>query len=114
MVIDLVLDDSLAEVEMLADAIRSRLYPRLLEQTWQAFQAGKRVSFGPISLNQTAGLRIGNQVFPWQVVQSAAIRDGRLIIKVNDASRSRTLRIRGDKLLNPDVLLTLLSNIITR
>jgi hypothetical protein len=108
----LVLDDSLVEVEMLADAIRSRLYPLLLDQAWQAYQAGKRVSFGPISLNQTAGLRIGNQVFPWQVVQSASILDGRLIVKINDASRSRTLRIRGEKLLNPDVLLTLLSRLI--
>jgi hypothetical protein len=108
----LVLGDEYTDIESLGQTLRSQIYPRLLEESWQTYRAGKRVSFGPISLNQTAGFRLENQVFLWQSVLSASILNGRLVVKVNDGGRIKNLKIRGEKIPNPDVLIAMLSELI--
>lgn len=110
----LVLDDSYEAVGKLGEIIRAHLFPLQLAKTWQAYQADQQVSFGPIMVNSTAGISIGKKTYPWGVVQNIKTSEGWLVLSVMDGSRSKTIRIPGAKLYNPDVLQAILTRVVSK
>lgn len=101
----LILDESLARIEMLGSIIRDRVMPRLISKYSSAFQAGQPVQFGPITIDKTGGLRVGKRVHPWSQFKEATIQKGILQLTFND---SGVTALPASEIPNLEILLTLL------
>lgn len=104
------LSNVLADYELLIETIKSHIYPGLLARYVHAFNQGQSIAFGPLSLTQQ-GIQNGRQVLPWNEVQHASLREGKLIVEPDESSRGRRIRLPADKIPNVDLCVQLLQQL---
>ena len=83
---EIVLDDSYQDIEQLAELIRCNLFPLLLDKALSDFHAGKRISFGPVSLIRGGGLEVNNRLFPFSLVQETRTKRHVAYLLVDEAT----------------------------
>lgn len=103
------LDDTLEDLPELLTQVKARLYPRLLRSMRSAFEAGERVYFGPLVIQQEA-LRLEENdstplTIPWTQVHSVNIEAGMLVI---DAEENRRIRLPVARVPNIELLLQII------
>ena len=76
----LVLSDVYTKVEELAIIIQAAILPGLYEQAARQYNAGQRLVFGPVTIDQ-AGIQIGKKTYAWAEVRQVSIQRG--ILKVS-------------------------------
>jgi hypothetical protein len=77
---NIMLDDKLTNVEQLGRAVQQGVSTALFPSYVQALQAGQRLSFGPLALDQTK-LYAGNKELAWNEIQAIKINRGRVSVK---------------------------------
>jgi hypothetical protein len=80
----LVLTDVYSKVEELAMIIRDTILPGQYEQAAQRYNAGQRLVFGPVIIDQ-AGIQMGKKTYAWAEVRQVSIRRGILKISKTEA-----------------------------
>ena len=78
------LDDSLKDVEKMYDQIHKNSFPYRYERLANAYNSGKNVNFGTVSLSKTVGIQIGKKTYPWNEIEEVAIQNGMLSVKKKD------------------------------
>jgi len=103
----------LQEMPTLIARLKANLYPRLLPGLREAFNAGARLCFGPISIQrQGIGLQSGqahpsspsSDLVPWGEVAVIDVQTGCLVVKLRDG---KTWRVPVIKIPNLEILLEL-------
>jgi hypothetical protein len=87
------LDNSLEGLPELLTRIKANLYPRLMPAMRQAFQEGKRLYFGPLSVSKE-DVRLEAKeppwrTIPWEQVEAVAVEAGMLEIKTKESAKIR-------------------------
>lgn len=72
----IVLSDSLTKVEEVSKVIRTNIFPLLYQKHAEAYNAGQRVTFGPVSISKSGGIQIGKKDYPWDQVEQVSIHQG--------------------------------------
>ncbi len=80
----LILDDRLKSVEAAADHIKDAVLPRLAPPLIQRYQAGEALVFGPVTVQQRDGLRLGGQRYAWEAIQNIQVHNGRFQVTLRD------------------------------
>jgi hypothetical protein len=75
------LDNSLAKVEDLMKQVMDGAYPHILARDRQAFSAGQRLQYGPISISRDEGVQQGKKRLAWSEIARVAVNDGTVTIK---------------------------------
>lgn len=101
------LTEDLADLDSLLQHIKHSVYPRLLAQSRQAFNAGVALPFGPLTLQRDGILRRG-RVIPWRAVRSADLESGRLTITFTEANAPGLIRLPVSRIPNADLCLQLI------
>jgi hypothetical protein len=101
------LTEDLAQLDALLEAIKHSVYPRLLAESRQAFNAGAALDFGPLAL-QKEGIVRGARRIPWASVRAANLESGRLQIQFADGADSSRLRVPAAQIPNADLCLQLI------
>ncbi|MEX0787350.1 MAG: DUF6585 family protein [Anaerolineales bacterium] len=101
------LTEDLAHLDSLLEAIKHSVYPRLLAESRQAFNAGAALAFGPLML-QKDGIVRGARRIPWSSVKAANLESGRLQIQIADGAGSSRLRVSANQIPNADLCLQLI------
>jgi hypothetical protein len=77
----LVLTDVYSKVEELAIIIRDTILPGQYERAAQQYNAGQRLVFGPVTIDQ-AGIQMGKKIYAWAEVRHVSIQRG--ILKISN------------------------------
>lgn len=75
----LVLNQTIAQVEQLANDIQAGVMPIRLQQAQQTYDAGQPVTFGPVLVNKE-GIQLNRKMYKWEEIQSLSISNGTLSI----------------------------------
>lgn len=75
-----VFNDTFTNVEALGATIQSEAMSRLLPRYAQAYDSGKPVSFGRLTLSK-AGISNGTETIPWDQVEAVNIKRGRISVR---------------------------------
>jgi hypothetical protein len=75
----LVLDDKFMEVDALGNTITQETTLHMLPRTLEDFNAGKVITFGPLSVDQQ-GVSNGKNTLSWSEVGGVVINSGRVIV----------------------------------
>jgi hypothetical protein len=100
----------LADLDSLAVTVKKSVYPRLLAEARQRFNAGETVSFGPVSLDRQ-GFHAGKRTILWAEVRGATIDAGRLAVEYERAGRRHRLRLGTVAIPNADLCLQLIQSL---
>jgi hypothetical protein len=103
--------DAMQDLPQLGDAIKGRVYPRLLEKKLDAFNRGEAISFGPLSLAPT-GFKLRSTQLGWDKLESAALREGYLEVVPKTSEHRRRFRVPASKVPNVDLSLQLIQELI--
>lgn len=74
----IVINDTITNVEIIATQIKQGIYPVLYQKNAQAYNSGKHLVFGPITLSKVEGVIIGKKQFPWDQIAQVRINKGSL------------------------------------
>ncbi len=74
------LDDRIQDLPALIEHIETKLFPFLLSELRDSFQAGRWLHFGPLAMNQQT-LQIHKRQYAWEQVKKIDIQAGRLVIE---------------------------------
>ncbi len=96
------LDDRFPHLLRLARELQRHLYAAHLPSLRQQWAQGKALDFGALTIT-TQGLSKGKRLYPWRDVQGLSIRQGTLMIELQQ--RRKPIRIPVHRLKNPDLLL---------
>jgi hypothetical protein len=106
----IMLDDSLSNIEELTEKIRLRVFPSLQRQALQLYRGNQWVTFGPLALYERAGVRLGDVVYPWGQIDNVSVRNGYLQIALKPPGRP--IRLGVERIPNLDVFLSLIGKTI--
>jgi len=101
------LTEDLADLDTLLQHIKHSVYPRLLAQSRQAFNAGEALPFGPLTLQRDGILRHG-RVIPWRAVRTTNLDSGRLTITFTEGQTQSRVRIPVSRIPNADLCIQLI------
>lgn len=73
-------DDKFVNIEKLGETIQQEVTDRIFPYALVAFQAGKNVSFGALSVSQ-AGITKDKKILPWEQISSMEVKGGEIHIK---------------------------------
>ncbi|MGH2625945.1 MAG: DUF6585 family protein [Anaerolineales bacterium] len=104
------LTEDLADLDTLLQNIKHSVYPRLLAQSRQAFNAGAALPFGPLTLQRDGILRRASLI-PWRAVRRADLDAGRLAITFAENDRLGRLRLSVSQIPNADLCLQLIQTL---
>ncbi len=85
----IILDDSLENVEDLAENIRAIILPALYKTYSTSFFGGKRLEFGPISIDREKGMSLNGRQFLWGQVLRVEVQKGKFEINTSDGNQRR-------------------------
>jgi hypothetical protein len=103
--------DAMQDLPLLGNAIKSQVYPRLLETKRNAFNRGEALPFGPLTV-APSGLKLRRAELGWAQLKSAALRQGYLeVIPKADEGGGR-IRLPASKVPNVDLSLQLIQELI--
>jgi hypothetical protein len=106
----IMLDDTLSNIEELTEKIRLRVFPFLQRQALQQYRGNQWVAFGPLALYERAGVRLGKAVYPWMQIKNVSVQNGYLEIALKPPGRP--IRLGVERIPNLDVLLSLIGKTI--
>jgi hypothetical protein len=105
------LDDSLEEFEALAAAVKSHVYPTLLEAYSRAFNERQPLAFGALTLSQS-GIKDGRRsALTWSEISGARLHAGRLLIQTTRSGSEATRAVRVDRIPNVELCAQLIEEI---
>ena len=84
----LILDDGVKSVTAAADQIKAAVFARLAPPLMQRYQAGAALTFGPVSVQQQAGLSLGGQHYAWEDIQNIQVQNGRFQLSLRNGKHS--------------------------
>ena len=84
----LILDDGVKSVTAGADQIKAAVFARLAPGLIQRYQAGEALTFGPVTVQQQTGLRLGGQHFAWADIQDIQVHSGRLQLSLRSGQHA--------------------------
>jgi hypothetical protein len=77
------LDDRIDNLLEMTTRIKANLYPRLLPGYRTRFKAGKKLDFGPLSIQSNA-ITLHNKLIPWENVKNITVSAGFLVVETAD------------------------------
>ena len=107
----LVLNDSLEQIEDLANKIQDRIFPILYPLYAQEYNSGKTLTFGPVTMSKQAGITIGKKNYPWDEVKQVSIQRGFIQVAKKDGGWFSGANVSASSVPNLPVLLSLLDQI---
>ncbi len=99
--------DTLVGLSQLTSLVKRRTYPRLLTESTASLRDGQPIPFGPLSL-RPEGVQLGRRRVVWPEVESAELRQGRVVIKLRKPGAP--LRLSAGKLPNVEICLQLIQH----
>jgi hypothetical protein len=107
----LALDDALEDFEGLARAVKAQVYPLLLAEYTQAFNAKDTLDFGPVRLS-ASGLEDGPPPpLAWSEVRGAQLTAGRLEVRTSRPGKQASLTYPTDRIPNVELCAQLIQEI---
>ena len=107
----LVLNDSLSNVEQIASIIEEKTFPVLYAQAFKKFTDGNFLAFGVVKLNKS-GLQVGKKDYKWEQIDSINLYNGVLQITKKGTGKLESSRIRVASLPNFRVLDSILRQMV--
>ena len=86
----LILDDGVKSVTAAADQIKAAVFARLGPALIQRYQAGEALTFGPVTVQQQTGLRLGGQHYAWEAIQNIQVKSGRFQLSLRNGKHDAT------------------------
>jgi hypothetical protein len=80
----LILDDGVKSITAAADKIKDAVFARLGPALIQRYQAGEALTFGPVTVQQQTGLRLGGQHYAWGDIQNIQVQNGRFQLSLRN------------------------------
>jgi hypothetical protein len=109
----LALDDTLQDVQKLAEHIRARLLPIAGSRALPAFYNGTELEFGRVRVAYKSGLVYGKMHLAWENMSQAVIHDGRFTIEMDGAPKTpKRINLATDEIPNVDILLAIVQKMI--
>ena len=107
-----ILNDAISKVEEAAGMIREEIYPLLYAKNAQAYNAGKKVSFGPVSIAKGEGVQIGKKIFPWDGIDHVVVQKGFVQLAKKGEGKFSGASISAASVPNLEVLLSIANQVI--
>jgi len=109
----IILDDSLAGVEVLADKIRDKVLPMLYARFAPSLASGQELAFGPVQICRDKGIQVRQKKLAWKVVRQAKVENGVLTITAGDEQKTlHRVKIPVAEVPNVDILLAIIQQMI--
>jgi hypothetical protein len=105
------LNDTITEVEKLANEIRQHIFPLLYDLYAQAYNQGQALIFGPVKLSKAEGIRIGKKVYAWNEIEQVAIQKGILSVKKKGGRWFSGANAAAASIPNLEVLLSIIDQV---
>jgi hypothetical protein len=90
--------------EGLKKTIKKQVYPRLRPRLLQAFQGGKIIPFGEVTISKQK-LSLPKQEIPWEYIDGITVQKGIFIVKL---SAEKRIEIPIRKIQNIEILIHLI------
>jgi len=94
-------DDNFESVEAIMNAIKPHAAHTLLPALQRAYDAGQRVTFGPVTVSKQA-IHCGGREIAWGSVSNVAVKDGRLVVTPKDGTSP--VKVRASRIPNIEQL----------
>jgi hypothetical protein len=107
----LVLSDSLAKVEQLAQEIDQNIFPLLYGRAADQYNTGQTIVFGPVAISK-AGISISKKTYPWTDVKEVSIRQGILKVSRKEGGWFSGASAAASVIPNLRVLLTIIQQVV--
>ncbi len=101
------LTQDLEGFDLVLQRTKEEVYPRLLNEYSQAFNAGSEIAFGPLRLSDS-GLATRRSTIPWNDLRSVDLDHGSLRISGGVDGRQANASIRAARVPNVDLCLQLI------
>ena len=82
------LDDGIMSVTAAADKIKTAVFARLAPPLIHRYQAGEALTFGPVTVQQSTGLRLGAQHYAWPDIQNIQVQSGRFQLSLRNGQHT--------------------------
>jgi hypothetical protein len=102
------LTNDLEHFERLVESIKGRVYPRMHRALATAFNQGQRIPFGPLTM-APAGLQWRGTTTAWDQIDSASLKQGRLVIRDRGGN---SLRLPASRVPNADLCLQMIESMV--
>jgi hypothetical protein len=104
----LILDDRLENVDVLAGLILDQVTPRILKGSLLHFQNGDDLSFGPLQINRSQGLCISGKRHAWDQIRDITVKHGSILVDLEEGGKGRrTITVPAAKVPNLEVFFSL-------
>lgn len=90
--------------------VKQAVYPRLLEEYTQTFNAGGELAFGPIRLS-SAGISARRSTIAWQDLDAVSLERGLMRITQNRSGRHKTIAFPSSRIPNIDLCVQLIQQV---
>jgi len=97
----LILNDGVKSVTAAVDKIKAAVFPRLAPALIQRYQAGEALTFGPVTVQQPAGLRLGGQHYAWADILNIQVQNGRFQLSLRSGQHTE---VRASAIPNIELL----------
>jgi len=84
----LILDDGVKSVTNAADQIKTAVFALLAPPLIDRYQAGEALTFGPVTVQQPTGLRLGNQHHAWGDILNIKVFNGRFQVSLRNGQHA--------------------------
>lgn len=105
-----VLNDSMPDVEALAESIEKGIFPHLYQAAADAYNYGKPVAFGPVVISKQ-GAQIGKKMYAWKDIGRVTLDKGYLKIARKDGGWFSGASAPAAAIPNLPVLLSILQQV---
>ena len=106
------INDTIDNVEELADRIRKNIFPLIYEECAAAYNQDRACVFGPVKLSKTNGIQIGKKIYPWDEVEQVAIQKGTLSVKKKGGGWFSGATATASSIPNLEVLLMIIDQVV--
>jgi hypothetical protein len=109
----LILNDTLKDVEKLAEHIRAWLLPVAGSRALPAFYNGTELDFGEIRISLKGGMSYRKHKIAWDSMRKASINNGMLTIELDTVPKTpKKIILATDEIPNVDILLAVVQKMI--
>jgi len=98
------LTTAMDDINGLIAAVKSNVYPRLLDEYSRQFNQGHALSFGPLILS-SQGIQQGRSQLAWADLGRASLENGRLVLTPGSGSTGSKIRVEARRIPNVDLCL---------
>ena len=84
---NLVLDETLQDVEVLIEPIKRNVFALLLPPLTSSYNTGRAITFGAVTIHHQNGLQMGGKIYRWDEIMDIKIVRGRFTVTLRDGKR---------------------------